>query len=218
MPGIKRLVQIARTLETTPDYLLGLSDDPNPTPDQQMAMFTLDYMTDSAIEDITHQRKIGIHAEHPISNSSPLLTETMINSEGDPIAVQLFSLRAKFLGFFALPSWMDAEDHHAILCGDNSLWPKFGKGDLIIYTLSKKVEVGDYAIFRLKNCSYPENRPGLAFFTREIVAEDADGYVVRQHKPSATFRVPKSNIDEVNRVVSLEDIVSPHGINAVNLD
>ncbi len=218
MPGLKRLVQIARTLKTTPDYLLGLSNDPDPTPDQQVTLLAFDLMADSAIEDIENQKRAGVSAENPIFNSSALVVEHFASIDGDDIQAQLYSFKSKFLGFFALPAWMEFRDYSAFICGDGALLPKFKKGDLIVYSTKQPPSKGDYAVFHMRKSSHPEDRPGLAFFVREVLAEDNDSFLVRQHRPSATFRLRKDDLDAVHRVITIEDILTPHGMNAVNID
>ncbi|WP_342249363.1 LexA family transcriptional regulator [Sphingomonas sp. OTU376] len=218
MPGLRRLIAIARVLQTSSDYLLGLTDDPNPTGAQQEMMAGMDLFHDTAIAEMYYLKKNQISAESPIMNSGALSVESVVTESGEPAAVQMFALRSRVVGFFALPTWMNVEEFHGFLCGDNSMLPRFRKGELVVYSVSQAVEIGDYAVFRLEKSSADGDRPGLAFMLRQLVGIDGNDFILRQFSPDIRFRFPRNNVNEMNRVISLEDALTPHGKRAANID
>lgn len=207
MPALPRLLAIASELRTTPAYLLGASDQEEATDDEQRALESREFFSEKALRQLAAQKGAGASNYAVVFGSEIVAHEQFIADSGLPILVPFSSMLKKIAGVYQEPSWLQAAETTGFYCADNTMSPAFPKNSLVITTRHNDVRAGDYGVFYLNASSAVGDRPGLAYALKLLVRIEAEAYVVRQYQPDQVFRLPKSNVFTVDRVIRYEELV-----------
>lgn len=198
MPSAERLQQLAQTLRTTPEWLLG-GDGPD--------------TVSSPGDDLPGQPSLPDFRRFPknlpIYGTALGADLDVISSDGATHAVEQTDL---FLSeprdYMARPTALAARDEYYVVeVAGHSMEPRFDSGRRVLVSSKKRARVNDDIIVQLR-APIDNTEEVAAVLIKQLVKEKAGAIVMRQFNPALEFEVPRDRIKHVHTIVPWDDVLS----------
>ena len=195
IPREPRLVRIAEVLGVSTDWLMGRSE----VPDQvrsEVGVF------DKRIEFRHEPFEPGI----PLVGTGDCADLEVCDDSGNMVEVERSSFDEDYHVRMITrpPALYGARDLYAVYFHGESMQPRFEPGEVGIVDPRRPAGPGDYVLVQLNagNCD-----DVVSVLVKRMVRQNARELVLEQFNPPLTFKVPKSRVQRVHRILQQTDLL-----------
>lgn len=195
-PRADKLNALARALNTTIDFLTGVSANP----DQVQSDVSI---TDRRIEWRGPQPDLP---PIPLVGTGDCATIQFEDETGQMLDVERCSFDSDHTVRMIArpPALQGARDLYAIYFHGESMMPRFEPGEVGIVDPSRPAGPGDYVLVQLNN---GEEDRVTSVLVKRLVRTSARELVLEQFNPPATFTVPRARVARVHRILPQTDLL-----------
>ena len=196
MPSAARLRQLADQLGTTVEYFMGEAANP--------AQIGSDVILGDPIPNWQGPEPSGPGI--PLMGTGDCADIELCDESGALIAIE----RSSFDDEFPIrmitrpPALRNARDIYAIYFQGDSMIPRFEPGELGIVDPRRPVRAGEYALVQLNDGA---NDAVQSVLVKRVVRQNADELVLEQFNPPVVFKVPKSRVARIHRILQQTDLL-----------
>lgn len=195
-PRADKLNALARALETTTDYLTGVSGNPEQV------------RSEVGLSD----RRLDWRGPQPDLPPIPLVgtgdcaSIEFASETGEMLEIERCSFDADHtIRMIARPPALQgARDLYAIYFQGESMMPRFEPGEVGIVDPTRPAGPGDYVLVQLNNGSEDHVTSVLV---KRLVRAGPRELVLEQFNPAATFTVPRSRVARMHRILPQTDLL-----------
>lgn len=195
-PRADKLNALARALDTTSDYLTGITASPEQV------------LSEVAFSD----RRMEWRGAQPDFPPIPLVgTGDCANIQFEDSTGQLLDIeRCSFDADHTVrmiarpPALQGARDVYAIYFQGESMMPRFEPGEVGIVDPSRPPAPGDYVLVQLNN---GQEDHVTSVLVKRLVRSGPRELVLEQFNPPATFTVPRARVARVHRILQQTDLL-----------
>lgn len=99
-------------------------------------------------------------------------------------------------------------DVYGLYVQGSSMQPRFRDGDTVFVESRKRPAVGDDAVIYLRVADEVEGERPSSVLIKAIVRKTASYVELEQYNPALTFRIAMERVDRMDRVLTLDDMIS----------
>jgi phage repressor protein C with HTH and peptisase S24 domain len=192
MPGVDRLEQIARTLNTSPDWLLG---------------------REGAIERVDGQQPIiSLDALRSLPKNLPVYG-TALGADisfdglaGEIVAVeQTDVMMVSAMDYMARPTGIAGrKDVYVVIVAGHSMEPRFDAGRRVLVEGKRQPLIGEDVIVQLR-APIDDGEEVTHVLIKQLVQRKSSGVVLRQFNPEVVFEVPAERVHALHRIMPWDE-------------
>jgi len=133
-----------------------------------------------------------------------------VKQEGGRIEVEKTLVEREPFGFVRRPPAFARRPVYALYVTGESMMRRFRPGDLVYVDARREPSVGDDVIVQLINDARADADPAevQSVLVKTLVRRGADFYELEQYNPEAVFRVEKSRVAAIHRIIPLAELMS----------
>lgn len=194
-PTFDKLRAIAQELHTTVDYLSGDSEDPAQVRSQVG-------VSDKAIDWQPAPGEPGI----PLVGTGDCADLEVCDESGNMVAVERSSFDEDYHQRMIErpPALRGARHLYAIYFHGESMQPRFEPGEVGIVDPGRPPRVGEYVLVQLNG---GESDDVTTVLVKRLVRQNASELVLEQFNPPLVFKVPKSRVSRIHRILQQTDLL-----------
>ena len=194
IPGAERLQRLALELDTTSDYLIGNAASPSPV------------LSEIALAD----RHLDWHgpdredAGIPLVGTGDCADLEVTGPSGETYEIERSSFDPDYcIRFIERPPALRGDSSlYAIYFQGSSMEPRFFAGEVGIVQPSRPAAPGDYVLVQIND---GVNGDVTGVMVKRLVRQNSREVVLLQHNPELTFRLPRSQVVRIHRIVPPTD-------------
>lgn len=193
-PGSARLASLASALQTTSDYLLGVSD-----------LIAQDVGSDaSSSRPVPHP--LEMPADIPVYGTAIGGEARFASSFDGDVAVEQTDINHGEVidRFRRPPKLINRRDIYALYVAGSSMEPAFESGRGILIDPKRPPAVRDYVVVYLRSQA-EDTDPVAAVLIKRLVRRSASYVELEQFNPAATFKIDLKSIREMHRVMPWDE-------------
>lgn len=200
MPKLKRLQALAAALETTPEYLLGNTDNPQPVRSEVGVQDMRQGW--NALPRVAPASAAGI----PLVGTGDCAEIELCDETGAAVAIERSSFDPEYhVRYLARPRALgNARDIYAISFWGESMVPRFRPGEVGLVDPNRPPVPGDDVVVQLRADDSDEVASVLV---KQLVRRTASELLLHQHNPATTFAVPARQVVRVHRIVPQTELL-----------
>ena len=99
-------------------------------------------------------------------------------------------------------------DVYGLYVQGSSMHPRFRDGDTVFVESRKRPAVGDDAVIYLRTPDEVEGERASSVLIKAIVRKTASYVELEQYNPAQTFRIAMERVERMDRVLTLDDMIS----------
>lgn len=195
-PSAKRMMDLARVLETTTEYLMGDAGTPEPV------------RSEVALSD----RRIDWRGPRPDEPGIPLVgtgdcADLEVRSDsGAMVAIDRASFDPEYhVTYIQRPDALRGDrEAYAIYFHGSSMEPRFFAGEIGIAQPTRPPRPGDYVVVQLTNGASDDVASVLV---KRLVRVAGDVVELEQHNPALVFRLPRRQVKRMHRIIPPTDML-----------
>lgn len=197
MPSAERLEQIAKTLGTTPAWLLGADSG---------ASVDAGEPQNPGITAITQRR---LPKTLPVFGTALAADLDLITSDGDPIAIEQIAVdMVEPTDMMARPTTLAGKDgYYVVTVTGHSMEPRFDSGRRKLVYASRSARVGEDVVVQLRS-PLDDGETVTAVLIKQLVRLKPGFIVLRQFNPAVDFEVPQERVKHVHPIIPWDDVLS----------
>lgn len=190
LPKGDNLMRLANVLGTTTDYLLGGAE----------------IRSDAAIKDgpleFKHEPP---RADLPVLGTAHGGTVMIVSGDDDTEVEQTLFEPTQIIRYITRPRALsDARDAYAIYVEGESMYPRFGPGEMAVVDPRIPPRIGDDVIVQLSENGDDEIH---AILIKRLVRRSASFVELEQFNPPATFRIDANRVKRLHRICPSGDLL-----------
>lgn len=195
IPSAERIERLARALGTTTDWLLGRADSP--------AQPLSEVSFRDAPQPWHGTERDGI----PLLGTAFCDGLAVEGPDGAPLQVERVLLDADHVIRLIArpPALWAARDAYAIYCHGDSMEPRYRQGEVAVVDPRRPPGPGDDVVVQLTDGNGGSDV--VTVLLKQLVRATASYIELAQFNPPLTFRVPRSQVARLHRVVSLAEML-----------
>jgi hypothetical protein len=117
--------------------------------------------------------------------------------------------RGEIVEYKRRPAILDGRaDVYGLYVQGSSMQPRFRDGETVFVESRKRPAVGDDAVIYLRMADEVEGERPSGVLIKAIVRKTASYVELEQYNPALTFRIPMERVDRMDRVLTLDDMIS----------
>lgn len=193
VPANTTLADLARTLGTTTDYLLGRAGSPA-----------------QVLSEVTVRDFAGITSRSELGGLPLVATgycdDLIADGNGEEVAVERLQLEMdNIIRMIERPAALaSARDAYAIYFHGSSMEPRFYANEIGVVDPRLPPGPGDFVVAQLSD----EGSDDIAtILVKQLVRQSSREIVLRQFNPEAIFTVPRSRIVRLHRIMGLAELL-----------
>ncbi|MEH3046481.1 S24 family peptidase [Sphingomonas adhaesiva] len=197
MPSGERLAAIAKTLNTTPQWLLGGVEE-GIAPDQHDD-------ADSKLGAITQRR---LPKTLPVYGTALAADIEFSTSEGAPIAVEQIEVNfAEPSDHMARPTSIAGKDgYYVVTVWGHSMEPRYDSGRRQLAYAHRPARAGEDVVVQLRS-PIDDGEMVTAVLIKQLVRIKAGFVVLRQFNPAVEFEVPQHKVKHIHPIIPWDDVL-----------
>jgi SOS-response transcriptional repressor LexA len=137
--------------------------------------------------------------------------ELKIETDGKSLKIEKTLVEAEPVAYVRRPPAMERNRKiYALYITGSSMEQRFRPGDLVYVDPRRAPHVGEDVIVQLIAEARPDADPAevVSVLVKQLVRTTATHYELTQHNPPLTFRIAKSKVAEIHRIVPLAELLS----------
>lgn len=191
VPGSDRLAKIAEALNVTTDWLVGVTNTPDPVMSEVSFQ---DLKRDWIPERPTNERGI------PLVGTGDCAELTVLDEDGHEIEVERSSFDPEYhVRYIKRPSVLTGDRKaYAIYFHGSSMEPRFFAGEIGIVQPDRHAGPGDYVLAQINDGTEDHV---VSVLVKRLVRQTSQFYELEQYNPPAVFRLPKRQVTHLHRIM-----------------
>jgi len=137
--------------------------------------------------------------------------ELKIETDGKSLKIEKTLVEAEPVAYVRRPPAMERNRRiYALYITGSSMEQRFRPGDLVYVDPRRAPHVGEDVIVQLIAEARPDADPAevVSVLVKQLVRTTATHYELTQHNPPLTFRIAKSKVAEIHRIIPLAELLS----------
>jgi len=196
MPSAERLERIARTLGTTPAWLLGGTDDIDPPEARQ----------GKAIEAVVRRR---LPKSLPVYGTALAADLDLFATDGHPVAIEQVEVdMVEPSDHMARPlNLVGLDGYYVVTIVGESMVPRFDPGRRSLVNSKREARAGEDVVVQLRS-PMDDGETVTAVLIKQLVKHKTGAIVLRQFNPAVEFELSNSRVKHVHPIVPWDDALS----------
>ena len=199
-PGAERLAKLADVLETTPDYLLGRSEEPDAT--------------------ATNARIVSLDSVQPVNSRSlskdlPIygtaLGSDLVFEEpgGSEVAIEQTTVdMAGPIDFIRRPPGLAGNRQaYGVIVSGESMFPRFQNGETLLVDPRRPPSIGNDVVVQLRSPESGNDRV-VKVIVKTLKRRTAHYLELEQYNPALSFKVPMEQVAAIHRIAPWGEMMS----------
>lgn len=137
--------------------------------------------------------------------------ELKIETDGKSLKIEKTLVEAEPVAYVRRPPAIERNRKiYALYITGSSMEQRFRPGDLVYVDPRRAPHVGEDVIVQLIAEARPDADPAevVSVLVKQLVRTTATHYELTQHNPPLTFRIAKSKVAEIHRIIPLAELLS----------
>jgi phage repressor protein C with HTH and peptisase S24 domain len=196
MPNAERLEQIAKTLGTTPAWLMGADDGASIDTGEQQ---------NPGLLAITQRR---LPKTLPVFGTALAADLDLCTSEGDPVAIEQIHVdMVEPSDYMARPTSIAGKDgYYVVTVMGHSMEPRFDSGRRKLVYANRPARVGEDVVVQMRS-PLDDGETVTAVLIKQLVRLKAGFVVLRQFNPAVDFEVPQERVKHIHPIIEWDDVL-----------
>lgn len=205
MPSAARVSKMAEALDVSADWLFGTADHIRPVQSEvgiSDNLITLDAKDHERMRRTLQDAEPGI----PLVGTGDCADLSVCDESGNMVEVERSSFDEDYHVRMITrpPALRGARDLYAVYFHGESMQPRFEPGEVGIVDPRRPAGPGDYVLVQL---NAGDSDDVVSVLVKRLVRQNASELVLEQFNPPLVFKVPKSRVQRIHRILQQTDLL-----------